>query len=131
MRIPEKVMNVLSDEGTVKVLTSISADGTLHSVVAGSIMAMGEDELFVAEIFLNTTSSNIQANGKAAVLVVKGAESYLLNATAIERYTDGEFFETMSKPMVEKGMPVKAVWTFAVDEISDQSPSPNAGAKLT
>ena len=130
MIIPEKVIKVLSDESSVKVISSVSNDGKLHSVAAGSIMAMGEDRLFVAEIFMNTTSKNIQANKNVAILIVKGMESYLINATALERNTEGEFFETMIKPMSEKGIPVKAVWTFEINEIFDQSATPNAGTKL-
>jgi hypothetical protein len=130
MKIPEKVMNVLSDEGSVKILSTISGDGKLHSVAAGSIMAMGEDRLFAAEIFMNTTSKNIQTNKNVAILIVKGMESYLINATALERETEGEFFEKMTKPMSEKGIPVKAVWTFELNEIFDQSANPNAGTRL-
>lgn len=130
MKIAEKVMSLLSDESSVKVISSISSDGKLHSIAAGSVMPMGEDKLVAAEIFMNTTSKNIQANKNVAVLVVKGMESYLINVTAIERYTDGEVFEMMSKPMSEKGIPVKAVWTFEVNDIFDQSASPNAGKKL-
>ena len=123
-------MEVLSDESSVKILSSVSNDGKLHSVAAGSLMAMGEDRLFVAEIFMNTTSKNIQANKNVAILIVKGTESYLINATALERFTEGEYFETMIKPMSEKGIPDKAVWTFEANEIFDQSATPNAGTKL-
>ncbi len=130
MKIPEKVMKVLGDESSVKVLSTISNDGKLHSVAAGSIMAMGEDRLFVAEIFMNTTSQNIQANKNVAILIVKGKESYLINATALKRNTEGEFFEKMTKPMSEKGFTVKAVWTFELNEVFDQSATPNAGTKL-
>jgi hypothetical protein len=54
----------------------------------------------------------------------------LINATALERNTEGEFFEKMTKPMSEKGIPVKAVWTFELNEVFDQSATPNAGKKL-
>jgi hypothetical protein len=130
MKIAEKVMNLLADENSVKTISTISSEGKLHSVTAGSIMAMGEDRLFVAEIFMKTTSQNIQDNANVAVLVVKGMESYLINATAIERSTQGEFFDKMTKSMRDKGIPVKAVWTFDVNDVYDQSASPNAGTKL-
>lgn len=130
MKTPEKVMDLLKDEDAVKTISTISEDGKLHSVAAGSIMALNEDSMFVAEIFMNTTSENIQANNKAAFLIVKGMESYLINVTAQERYTQGAFYDTMSEPMKEKGLPVKAVWTFKIDEIFDQSASPNAGKKI-
>ncbi len=71
MKIPEKVMKVLGDESSVKVLSTISNDGKLHSVAAGSIMAMSK-----------------------------------------------------------KGFTVKAVWTFELNEVFDQSATPNAGTKL-
>ncbi|MBK5252913.1 MAG: hypothetical protein JJE03_00325 [Peptostreptococcaceae bacterium] len=130
MKTPEKVMDLLKEEGAVKIITTISKEGKLHSVVAGSIMALDEKSMFVAEIFMNTTSENLQSNNKAAFLIAKGAESYLINATAKERHIEGAFYDTMSGPMKAKGLPVKAVWTFDIDEIFDQSASPNAGKKL-
>ena len=130
MKIAEKVMNLLADENSVKTISTISNEGKLHSVTAGSLMAMGDDRLFVAEIFMKTTSQNIMTNANVAVLVVNGMESYLINATAIERYTHGDFFDKMTKAMRDKGIPVKAVWTFDVNEVYDQSASPNAGTRL-
>jgi hypothetical protein len=130
MKIAEKVLNLLRDESAVKVVTSISGEGKLHSVVAGSVMALGEDKLSVMEIFMNTTSDNLQANKDMAVLVVKGMESYLINATVIERITEGKLFGAYAKVMSEKGLPIKAVWTFDVDEMFDQSASPNAGSRI-
>jgi hypothetical protein len=93
-------------------------------------MALGEDKLSVMEIFMNTTSDNLQANKDMAVLVVKGMESYLINATVIERITEGKLFGAYAKVMSEKGLPIKAVWTFDVDEMFDQSASPNAGSRI-
>lgn len=130
MRIAEKILNLLKDKEAVKVVSSVSADGKLHSIAAGSVMALGEDQLGVIEIFMNTTSENIQANKKLAVLIVKGTESYLINATAIARITDGELFEASSKAVSEMGLKAKAVWTMAVDEMFDQSASPNAGTRI-
>jgi|LGVF01.2.fsa_nt_gb hypothetical protein len=130
MKLPEKVLNLLKDQGTVKVLTTVSNEGILHSIVVGSIMPITEKEIVALEIFMGTTSENIKHNKNVAILAVKGIESYLINATAKRHLTEGEFFDAAAKTAKEKGMPVKGLWTFEINTVSDQSASPNAGKKI-
>jgi len=130
MSIPENVKELIKDEKTIKVLTTVSKGGQPHAVTAGSLMLINNNELFVAEIFMNKTSNNMQENDKVAVLLVNGMESYILEAKAIKRYSEGDYFDVMTKPLCEKGLPVKAIWTFEVTSVYDQSATPNAGKKL-
>lgn len=130
MKNLEAVSQLFQDPASVKVITTVSKEGEPHTIVAGSIMVVDENTMAVAEVFMNTTSANLADNQKVALLAVKGMESFLVNATVEKRHTDGGLFDTISGQFAAMNMVVKAVWTFAVDKIYDESAGPNGGKQL-
>ena len=130
MNIPEKVLNLLNDQAASKVLTTVAADGIPHSIVVGSIMAPNAETLCAAEMLMKKTAENLKTNKDVAVLAVKGMESYLVNATVVERQTEGELFARISEQMQKSGLPMKALWIFQPNAIFDQSAGPNAGTQI-
>lgn len=130
MKNLENVSNLFQDQTSVKVISTVSKDGELHSIVAGSIMVLDDNTMAVAEVFMNTTSENLVANNKASLLAVKGMDSYLVNATVQKRHTDGALFDNMAEQFAKMNMQIKAVWTFTVDKIYDESAGPNGGKQL-
>ncbi len=130
MKNLEQVSNLFKDKESIKVVSSVSATGEVHSIVAGSVMVVDDNTLGVAEVFMNTTSANLQANDKVALLAVKGMESYLVNGTVEKRHTDGGLYDAMAETFAAMNMQIKAVWTFSVDKIFDESAGPNGGKQL-
>ena len=130
MNIPEKVSKLLNDQGALKVLTTVSSDGIPHSIVVGSIMAPTPEVICAAEVLMKKTANNLESNKNIAVLTVKGTESYLVNATVIERQTEGELFDTVSEQMKKAGMTMQALWIFEPTAIYDQSAGPTAGTQI-
>lgn len=131
MNIPEQAVKLLNDPDASKVLTTISDDGVLHSIVVGSIMAPDEKTVCAAEVLMKTTAKNLETNKNIAVLTVKGMESYLVNATVVERQTEGPLFDKVAEQMKKAGLPMKALWIFEPTAVYDQSAGPNAGTKLS
>ncbi|MGV8907213.1 MAG: pyridoxamine 5'-phosphate oxidase family protein [Acetobacterium sp.] len=116
----EQISAMLMDETAVKVLSTVCADGTIHSIHAGSVSPLDNDTMFVAEMMMNNSSANLAANGKYSVLVTKGMEGiYLLKGTATARVTEGELFDMVSQKMKAAGYEIKALWMLAVEEIYD------------
>ncbi len=130
MKNLEQVTKLFQDKEAVKVISTVSADGEVHSIVAGSIMVVDDNTMAVAEVFMNTTSANLTANNKVALLAVKGMESYLVNGTVQLRHTSGPLFDNLAEVFAGMGMQIKAVWTFTVDKIYDESAGPNGGKQL-
>ncbi len=130
MKNLENVSKLFQDKESVKVISTVSKDGEVHSIVAGSIMVVDENTLGVAEVFMNTTSANLADNDKVALLAVKGMESYLVNATVQKRHTDGQLFDAMAEQFAKMNMQIRAVWTFYVDKIFDESAGPNGGKQI-
>lgn len=130
MKNLEHVSKLFQKQESVKVISTISKDGELHSIIAGSVMVLNENTMAVAEVFMNTTSANLDANSKVALLGVNGMESYLVNATVENHHTDGELFETFAAKFAALNMPIKGIWTFTIDKIFDESAGPNGGQQL-
>ncbi len=130
MKEIQKVSDLLLEKEAVKVLSTISLDGTLHSIAAGSITPIDQDTIAVAEVFMNTTAKNLTDTGKGAILACKGFTSFLLNVSVQKRHIDGPLFEQFKEKFAAMNLVPKAVWTFTVDSIFDQSAAPNAGEKL-
>ena len=57
-------------------------------------------------------------------------KSYLVNGTVQKRYTDGQLFDTIAAQFAAMNMQIKAVWTFSVDKIYDESAGPNGGNQI-
>lgn len=130
MRNLEKVSKLFMDQTSTKVISTVSQEGEIHSIVAGSVMVLSDDTMAAAEVIMNTTSENLKANNKVAILGVKGTESYLVNGTVQSRLTNGELFDAISKKFAEMNMHVKAVWTFSVDKIFDEGIGENSGKQI-
>lgn len=130
LTIPENVSNLLNDKETSKVLTTVSQEGIPHSIVVGSIMAPDEHTICAAEVLMKKTSHNLANNKNIAVLAVKGMESYLVNATVLERQDSGALFDKVAEELAKMGLPTHAVWIFEPTAIFEQSAGPQAGTQI-
>ncbi|WP_409967917.1 hypothetical protein RFF05_15405 [Bengtsoniella intestinalis] len=130
MKNLEQVSKLFQDPESTKVVSTISKEGQLHTIVAGSVMVVDDNTLAVAEVFMNTSSANLTDTSKVALLAVKGMESYLVNASVQARLTDGPLFQAVAEKFAAMGMEIKAIWTFSVDKIYDESAGPNGGKQI-
>ncbi len=130
MKKLENVSKLFQDQESTKVVSTVSKEGEVHSIVAGSVMVIDENTMAVAEVMMNTTAANLECNGKVSLLAVKGTESYLVNGTVQKRNTDGPLFDAIAEKFAAMNMKIRAVWTFTVDKIYDESAGPNAGKQI-
>jgi hypothetical protein len=130
VNIPENVLAAFNDPNAVKVLTSVASNGKPHSIVCGSIRAVAANKLIVGEILMRTTASNLKKNDKAAILVLAGKSSYLVNVKVRQRVSEGPMLDGMNQALAAMNLKASAVWVFQPVSVTDQSASPNAGAKM-
>lgn len=130
MKIPSEVMALLNDQEATKVLTSVSAEGIPHSIVVGSTMAPQDDMVCAAEIMMQNTAKNLEANSNVTVLVVKGMESYQVKAKVKARQTEGPLFDNVKAELEKIGLPCRGVWLFEPLEVYNQSAGADAGKKM-
>lgn len=134
VEIPEEVMAVLNDPKAVKVLTTKSGEGVLHSIRVGSLVAPAPNMVMVGAILMKTTTKNIEEMKKkgeqVAILVGSEMKSYLILAKVKDVHKSGPLFEKMNANLKPMGLQASAVWTFEPTGVWNQSASYEAGKKM-
>lgn len=130
MSIPQNVLNLLNDQEATKILTSVGNDGKPHSIVVGSGMSPNGEIVCCGEVMMKKTSANLANNKSVAVLVVKGMESYLVEAEVIEKQTEGEMFESVKAELAKIGLPMSGLWLFKPTAIFNQGANAESGSQI-
>ena len=130
VKIPDNVIAAFNDASAVKVLTSVASNGQPHSIVCGSIRVAEPNKLIVGEILMKTTAANLKKSARAAILVLVGKNSYLVNVKVKARVDEGPMLDGMNQALKAMGLKAAAVWVFTPTAVYDQGASPKAGTKL-
>lgn len=134
VEMPKEVVEMFNNPQAVKVLTTISADGTLHSVRVGSLIAPAPNLIAVGAILMKTSSKNMehmkQKNQQVALLVGAEMKSYLVQAKIKEVHKSGPLFDKMNENLKAIGLQASAVWTFEPTGVWNQSANYEAGKKI-
>lgn len=123
-----------NDIKAVKVLTTVSADGVLHSIRVGSLIAPAPNMLAVGAILMKTTAKNLEdmkkKNQLAAILIGSEMNAYLVLAKIKDSHKAGPLFEEMNENLKAIGLQAGAVWTFEPTGVWNQSATYEAGKKI-
>ncbi len=130
MKNLEQVKALFMDPSAAKIISTLSAQGELHAIVAGTVVVLDEDTLAFAEVMMKKTSKNLADTGKIAILAEKGSESYLVNAIQPTRHTDDAIYEQLTSKFAFLNSPIAAIWTCEIDKIFNQGGNPDAGKQL-
>lgn len=130
VRMPENVIRMLKHPDTNKCMATVSADGTAHPVVCGSLTVSDDDKIVFGEVFINKTKANLERDPRAEFIVWKGRESYTIKAKAIGRVEEGPAYDKISLMLGKMNMSVIAVWIFEAEEIWDSSATDAAGTRV-
>jgi len=134
VNIPEEVMKMLNSPQTVKVITTVSAEGVLHSVRVGSLIAPAPNMVAVGAILMKTTAKNMENMKKkgqeAALLINSEMKSYLIMAKVTDVHKSGPLFDKMNENLKAIGMQAREVWTFEPTGVWNESANYEAGKKI-
>jgi hypothetical protein len=134
VKIPEEVLALLNDPKSVKVLTTVGADGTPHSIRVGSMGAPAPNLISVGAVLMKTSNANLEvakkANKQIAILVNSDMKAYLITATVKDNLTSGPLFDGTNAALKAVGLVASHVWTFEPKGVWDESANYNAGKKI-
>lgn len=128
----QKVLELLSRQELSWVLTTI---GDFPHAIAVNFKHVTEDgKLAIADVFMNETIRNIQASGKASVMVYEGTslKSYEVRGTA-EYLTEGALVEHYKEIVSEAfhgAMTAKGVVLVTPSEAINLTPGAEVNQKL-
>ena len=132
--IPENVIKLINDPKVVKVLSTKSPEGIIHTIPVGSIIAPSPNTVTFASIWMNNTSKNLEEmkkkNEMVSIVVISGMEAYQVKGLIKDYKTSGPIFDKITEQIKKLGLTVKGVWTLEPKEIWNQSASDEAGKKI-
>ncbi len=128
--MPEPVIRMIRHPDSCKVMSTVSPDGSPHSIVCGSLMVSGDDTIVVGEAFMYRTSENLEHDPRAEFLVWKGKDAYSISAVWTGRKDTGPEFERMEQLLGKMNMDIVSIMTFRVEGVWDESASHNAGNRV-
>ncbi|HKM14161.1 MAG TPA: pyridoxamine 5'-phosphate oxidase family protein [Candidatus Methanomethylophilaceae archaeon] len=128
--IPNEILDLMKDKGTVKILVTANAAGQPHAIVCGSFGIIGDDVITVGEIFMKRSSEYMAENKKVAILLANGGKAYELQATVIGREGKGTDLDNLNTGLKVANMSAKALWKFKVSAIYNESAGPDGGKKI-
>jgi len=131
--IPPRVMDLINNPQSIKILSTCSAENSLHSVPLGSLSAPSSRSIVFAKIMANETHANLEnaqkSGGIVSVLAVKGKEAYQVRCRPMAFDTSGPEFQAM-RAKLSPEMPLHGVWLLEPVEVINQSPGPDAGKRM-
>ena len=134
VKLPDEVLALMNDPKAVKILTTVSADGTPHSIRAGSLAAPAPNLISVGAILMKTTAANLETTKKAdklaCVLVNSEMKAFLITVKVKDDLTSGPLFDGTNAALKPLGMAARSVWTMEPQGVWDQSANYNAGKKI-
>lgn len=130
VKIPARVLDLLSRPESSKILCSVDSDGQPHSIVCGSIFALDEETLAAGEVLMKRTKANMAANEKVAIMVVSGKDAYNIDCVVESRLNSGPVLDGLNVKLDKMNLVAHAVWTFKATAVYNQGANPHAGSKI-
>jgi len=134
-KLPEELLDLLKDTGSVKVVATIDGDGVPHVVFKGSLTTFDDETIVFAEGVESSLSNknlvrSIWFDKKVAINITKGLISYQVKGLPYKYLITGTIFRKMLDRARERRGPeadIAGVWVITPDEIRNESPAYRSG----
>jgi len=134
-KLPEELLDLLKDTGSVKVVATIDGDGVPHVVFKGSLTTFDDETIVFAEGVESSLSNknlvrSIWFDKKVAINITKGLISYQVKGFPYKYLITGTIFRKMLDRARERRGPeadIAGVWVITPDEIRNESPAYRSG----
>jgi len=127
-------MKEFNDPKSMKVIATKAANGNVHAIRVGSLMAPAPNMMAVGAILMKETSKNIdemkKKNELVSLLVSVDMKSYQVRAKVMDFQTAGPLFDKMNEELKKIGLAARGVYVFEPVEVYNQSASYEAGKRM-
>lgn len=133
-KMPKEVMELINDPASHKILATRAADGGVHAIEVGSIMAPDANTIMFGAILMKHSGKNLEAmkaeGTLASILVANQLRSFQVRGKVKDFVTSGPIFDKMNEELGKHKMAAQGVWLLEPVEVWDQSANPKAGTRL-
>lgn len=128
--LPGRLIELLKDPASIKVLSTTGAEGAPHAVVKGSLTTLDDRTIALAEELDSSVSNknlvrSIWFDRTVAVCVTNGALSYQIKGKPYRCLITGPVFKELLRRARERrgaDADIAAVWIIKPLEVRDESP---------
>lgn len=124
------VADTLKRPESHKILCTLCPGGYPHPIVCGSLLVPDLRTITVGEVYMMKTMRNLDADGRATILVWIGKDAYSIHVKLRSRETEGPLVEKMNHNLSKMNMSAKAVLNFDILSVFDEGISDTAGSKI-
>lgn len=134
MELPGEVVELIDLPSTCKVITTHDANGQVHSIYMGSLMAPSRSELIFGRVRSRRTHQNLmemrKRGGTATVLVTEGMRSFEIRFLPKEYTESGPALDKVNGQLAEVGLKACGAWILEPTEVWNQGAVPEAGTRV-
>ena len=130
VQLPQYIIDLIRRPDSNKVMSTVSADGTAHTVVCGSLTVPDSDRIAVGRVWLRATGKNLERDSRAEFLVWSGKEAYSIVCDFVGSTRDVDDVAKMNAGLDKMGMFTGTLWLFEVRAVYYEGLGDNAGKKI-
>jgi len=129
--LPKEVMDLLvPGANTVKAIGTADSEGTPHTIITGSLMAIDNETLAFAVVATKTTLNNLKTTKKASIAIYQPPMTgYRIEAIYNSFQDSGSLFDNFAEALKQRGLPCSGVVILKVDGVYVLGP-PEPGKKI-
>lgn len=124
------LIDLIRRPDTNKTMSTVSEDGTPHSIVCGSILVPDPETICVGKIWMRTTGDNLERDPRAEFLVWSGRYAYSIVCDLVPSADDDKSLAKLNEELERKGMRNADLLTFRVRAVYDEGLSDNSGERI-
>ncbi len=130
-KLPEELIALLHDTGSIKVIATIDGEGHPHVVVKGSLTTLDNETIVFAEGLEGSLSNknlvrSIWFDKKVAINITKGLTSYQVKGRPYKYLITGSVFrQLLDRARERRGAEadIAGVWVITPEEVRNESPA--------
>ena len=130
VQLTPQVLELLRRPDSNKILSTINADGTPHSVVCGSFEMSDDGCIGVGKVWFRTTGENLMRDPRAEFLVWLGKYAYSIQVELSEKSRRSEDVDSINEQLDKMQMKARSVWFFTPLSVMDQGITSTTGQQI-
>ncbi|WP_287586280.1 pyridoxamine 5'-phosphate oxidase family protein [Candidatus Borrarchaeum sp.] len=133
VNLPKEVKDLLvpgAGAGIVKAIGTADSEGSPHTIITGSLMAIDDETLAFGVVAAKTTVNNLKTTNKASIAIYKPPMTgYRIESTYNSFQDSGSLFDSFSEALKKRNLPCSGVILLKVDGVYALG-SPEPGKKI-
>lgn len=130
-KLPKEAKDLLAPgANTVKAIGTADSEGTPHTIITGSLMAIDDETLAFGVVATKTTVNNLKTTKKASIAIyAPPMTGYRIECTFDSFQDSGPLFENFTEALKKRNLPCHGAVVLKIDGVYALG-APEPGKKI-